>query len=68
MGSLQETRSVAAAGAVAVSANNLLFWMSARAAGSWAQFRAAVEEAYRLVDMTKPAEAAPEPETAEAPR
>lgn len=27
-----------------MSANNLLLWMSAKAAGSWAQFRAAVEE------------------------
>ena len=28
----------------AVSANDLLLWMSARGKGSWSQFRAAVEE------------------------
>ena len=40
----------------------------ARVAAAPADCRGAVEEAYRLVDMTKPAEVRPEPETAEAAR
>ena len=33
-----------------MSANSLLLWMSARRRGSWAQFRAAVEELHLHVD------------------
>lgn len=33
-----------------MSANNLLLWMSARGAGSWQQFRAAVEELHIMGD------------------
>src|SRR5574340_183927 len=34
-----------------MSANSLLLWMSARRHGSWAQFRAAVEELHLATDV-----------------
>src|SRR4051794_22880806 len=47
---------------LAMSANSLLLWMSARRCGSWAQFRAAVEELHLRVDVEAEGEADDSPD------